>query len=428
MPNNNNNKQRTTNKITAGGPPQPRNLNRRGNATQARRLPKANIGKLKDEHIIDEAVVRWSKLVSDPFNANPRGVYMPLAEDMFPCDATSMENYSTFTLEVGAGRELQIYPFPDPPRTNGEDSQHYRLASPLSGADSIPGIPLDTIVAGQQVPGWAFGYRIVSAGASMPLFVNSQSLNAVPYDKLSIPTVISDTTSSAALETFRTMAYGVRVTFISKLMDTEGWVEAATPYEYPGTPNGGGGTLGQLRKDPSWRRHFFGDKREFTFTWHPNCDSVKYSSITAGTPGVEGLITRLPVRVGGLGDGDQVMIEIVHHMQLTSPTFGFINIPNPVTPDFVHVQNAIADNHGAQNRDSAGRKRDLHQAAMVQKIAKHPHLKHVISKLGAAATKGVAAGGLFMGGKALLSAAGEAIAELPALLAANPELLVPLLL
>jgi hypothetical protein len=388
---------------------------------------------LKEEHIVDEAVIKWSKLLADPFDANPRGVYMPLAEDLFPCDATTFENYATADFAPGASRELQLYFWPDPPRTEVDGAMSYGLSSPLAGSDSLPGIPLNIVPAGglgSPYPCQAFGSRVVSAGAAMPTVINSQALESNDYDPLAIPTVIDETTPThSAPETFRTLAYGVRVTFFSKLADTEGWVEAVQPYE----PTAGFGaahapTLKELRKDPSWRRHFFGDRREFTYTWHPNCESIKYSNIKAGAAGNHNLSSRLLVRVGGLGENDRVMVEVVHHMQMTSPSFGFINIPNPITPDFLHVQNAIADNHGAQNKDAAGRKRHLHQATMVQKIAQHPHLKHVLNKLGSAATKGVAAGGLFMGGKALVSAAGEAIAELPALLAANPELLVPLLL
>lgn len=412
---------RDTNKLTPAGVPLPANLRRPQGRPRNR--------KARETDLVCTDVRRWSELLADPFDGDPTGVFMPLAEDDFPCNATTFRNWATMEITPATpDSTVDIWAYPDASTVNTGGDIEQRFCEFLGGGNHLTGVPINYSNATNGV-GAAAGYT-ESVGGVMQCVALSATLRPITYQPLLVPNPIVGATGSGFPQRFRTLAWGIRISFVNRLADTEGWVEAVNPYEIA-TSFGVGNSpdFEAMRNDPSFRRHFFGDRRTMQYTWHPNCDAVKYWNIDPNTPSPHNIASRLMLRVGGLRAGsDKILVEIVHHVSMTSPTLGFLNIPNPITTDEVHVKNAIAEFAGQQNpkllengRVAKGRK--LHHHVLLQKVKKHPYLR----KLSGTVEDAFAAGGLYSGGKALLSGVSKLLAEAPEAVAANPELLLPLL-
>jgi hypothetical protein len=198
-------------------------------------------------------------------------------------------------------------------------------------------------------------------------------VNSLQWDGLINPFSIPGANSDVK---FKCTAFGVRVTYVGKLTDTEGYVDFYNPYAWVGDPQTPR-TLDSLRRDPSHRRIYFGNNRTASFVWHPNCESASYASIyRQAEVQLRGVPARLALEIGGVAAGDKFEIEYVGFQEFTGHPAVPTNTPAPVAADVVHLANAIPELRGKMNKGSSeGPTSTLANHVQASKVIEHSGLK-----------------------------------------------------
>jgi hypothetical protein len=263
-------------------------------------------------------------------------VDMPLAEDAWSCPSVLAYGYADETITAPNSNPISIWGFPGGIRHPANDWDEGEFATcDFSGADKTN---LGSIVSADgDYQGCMAAWSTVDSG----MHVSSSTSNAIKFPLTVVP-FQSGSVGNASETGYqaRTVAFGIRVSFIGALADTEGFVEFVSPAEYLGV--GPSSTLEASRGDPSFRRHFFGVDRTHTFYWTPNCDEVKYLSNFGNTKHVlVALNTRFLLRLGGLDTGDKILVEVAAIQGFTGNETSSIAIPRPVSVDSQHVINTL---------------------------------------------------------------------------------------
>lgn len=381
--------------------------------------------KLKPEQLCDPMVESWTELMKDPFEAPSQGVYMPLHEDNFPCPVFSARNYATADIVGTTGQEVLIRCYPEAIELNDNIMQFKRATFAGVGPPSgFQGIILNSSLSDATgvSTGIAASYHTSTGANNLIQFTNNDT--PIRYDAVTTP-VINILESARTDIQCRTIAYGVRVSFISQLQNTEGWVEFIQPYE-------GGFGIGAAqsgftanRRSPEYRRRFFSDHRTHTFVWSPNCDSIKMADFDTNAPTTDSTFSRMYLRLGGLSTGDIIMTEIVCNQEYTGRSFQGFTTNTHVTPEAIHVSNALATYHGQGNADRTANGKLTRVKSMAHEIAAHKLSSHPLASRILHQIVGMGEGAL--AGRSLLQIAKSALPKIGSLIAEGGEMAVPLL-
>jgi len=361
--NNNNGARRQREQRARARPREPREPG----GLQISRLPGPPSNLVKTSVPVHDAVENWSDLLFDPFSARAEGVYTPLSTTLVPCPSSKVRNYGTTGFTMPAGHVVAtMYFYPSGSLT----------------VDGLQGFGTNALVTpptvqqfGPMLDGTNQLTQLAAAGmlttdigtpiqkTTPPVGV---TMTAMPWDTLKNPFTIPTLTSDVK---FKLTAFGVRISFVGKLTDTEGFVDFYNPYHWTGTPDDPK-DLSSLRRDPSHRREYFSNKRTHTFVWHPNCESASYASqdrVTLFNPADK--VSRFMLQVSGVEAGDKFEVEYIGFQEFTGHPAISTNTPSPITPDLVHVANAIPEMKGKMNRGASnGRRTNLAQHVAAQKV------------------------------------------------------------
>lgn len=403
------------------------------NVTGMPRMPKItqvttgsqHMRKMKGVDFCDPAVKAWSDLVSDPFEAEFAGVIMPLAEDNIPCKIFPFRSYGSREVTILTGDTSCLIACATNPRyvqTPTDSGKTWRRMKFALGIDGFFGpalTPSDPTIASI---GAAYQMSPTILG---DLAVKSSLLTPVPFDPSAgqVLRMINNNDPSTGYD-MRQSYYGIRVTFIGKLQDTEGFVEYINPYE-PATEDEGASQnrFEAQRRDKSYRRRFFSSHRTHTFAFHPNCDSPKLAPVSGAGPIDAPTCSRQWVRVSGLREGDKILIEVVSGQEYVARPLVGVSQNFKVTPDAIAVGNAILSHHGDANENleaKGGRKLpSLASHVVTHKILSHPFASRIAKTIANVTEGGLAA-------NTVRQIAQNFIPKLPALLS-DAELAIPLL-
>lgn len=349
----------------------------------------------KERDLLDPCAHQWLEQLHDVWTRRGDPVGMPLFEDNFPCPTIVAKAYGSTPITVATGmNQIHLWGFP-----NG-----------CTSAAGNPGIPiLDAAAhstqfvdaAGQEINLGPLLHPVGNGAASGLVYFQSATAGnvapvltlttALQYDRVDTPFLMTQDGTE-----FRTSSYGVRVTFIGRLIDTEGYIEFAAPYELP---NRNEATTG-FRADRSYRREFFGDKRTHEFVWQPNCDDVKFSLDAPAVPEGTGDPSRFFMTIAGLQPGDKFIVETFCVQEFTGRKAIPVQTAKKLTQDATHVVNALVSGHGSVNKPSLGQTRAprLATLATAHKVNGHPLLRRILTGVGRAGNLALQVGKYAKGG------------------------------
>lgn len=315
-------------------------------------------GRLASSIPLDPAVDAWSEQLTDLFHRKSKVVGCPLFESNFPCPTTLVTNYATSGLSGQIAYGI-ICPVQGAYYDVGDEKYHSgsaTFAGPVTrGVGPIMSGAVNKTVAG-----------VVVNGTMADCYANTTTSTAIDWPQLSSP---FNSGTSAAMD-YRTVAYGVRITFTGPLSETEGWVEMVQPYE-PMYGTSAASAFDQFRRDRSYRKDYFSSKRTYEYYYSPTCDDIKFVQDKSNTAlAASEVSSRFCLRIGGLKTTDILQIEFVAVQEWV----GHLSIPTQqprlVTPDATHVVNALVAGHGALNQKGEP---NHAQIARAMKVATHGH-------------------------------------------------------
>jgi hypothetical protein len=321
----------------------------------------------------------------------------------------SNRNYAATTITALGGSECIIQCYSqaplDPSATGGTAGDDFavRATSFAAAVNGYPFVANDTTV-GQGVAA-AYNWAAGNDSLSHP----SNILTAIVFDPQTYPRMSFSPGQPVEYQA-RTVAWGIRISFVNELSDTKGWVEFIEPYE-AGYSTTTSDSFNAQRRTRSYRRRFFSDHRTHEFIWTPNCEAIKFAKIDSEAAAIRTVPARSFVRLGGLANNDEIMVEIMSTQEIVSRQFAAQSQVTHVTPDSIHVQNALASYPGA-NPDVTGNGKLTKTTTIAHEVTAHKIMSHpILHKLAAAA------GSAFAGKGAIDTARSFAIRQFPKLLA-----------
>jgi hypothetical protein len=274
-------------------------------------------------------------------------------QNNFPCPGTIVPNYGSTDISVGASPEIHAWFYPN--SVGDGDIPAWRPVTLAGPTSSELGVNLDGATANRSAAGM---YILKAPGSSMAPNPEPAVCIGLFNDSLTNPF-----TTGAGVEA-RCETFGIRVTFIGKLSDTEGYVDFVQPYERPQA----GDNFNKYRKDMSFKRHFFGDARSTTYVFQPTCDDVSFSKVSSAVSGTSSY-SRLMMKVGGLASGDKIQVEYISVYSYTGSRSLATQKPLTVSPHATHLANSLVMGHGAMNK----------QKSLLAKVASGDRLTSVAS-------------------------------------------------
>lgn len=375
-----------TNQLPVGVPRNVRN-NQQQPQRKPRNQPRTQGLPLNHDDHLDPMVVQWSKLMNKPFTAPYKGVYMPLAENQFPCPSYKGKNYAEASMPGATGRSICLYPFPSGMHDEIHTKNFFHSMQFVDTLSYLQSSIFDTDTGGGLVQpnGVAAGYNYVDDSVLMPTAVASNTLVPITYGSLTIPTTIPMSPTSTAEIDIRTFAYGLQLIFRGKLLDTEGAVQFVEQFEHGRNLVTSTITFEALRTDPTYRKKYFADgTRVIEFNWSPNCESVQFAGVSYPTtpPTSRTVAPRMLVRIQGVESGQSVECRVMCFQELTWRKLAGQTTIAHVSPDAVHVMNAIVSGRGKFN--DANGKSFLHKEALAHKLLSTPATaRHISANLNA---------------------------------------------
>jgi hypothetical protein len=319
-------------------------------------------------------VKKWSDLLKDPFAAPSGDVYCPITSNLIACPSTKVRNYGTANLDgaeemVGwlypQGRASSVGPFLSNAIVAGglissnQDSQ----VGPILKNEAAP-IALCGFVSRRT------SALTVPFTTSPAVQTGSPKLDGLAWDALENPFEVPKAGGDMK---FRNTAFAIRISYVGKLVDTEGFVEFFNPYHWPQeSADGYAVQLDTLRRDPSYKRFYFSANRTVTFVWSPNCESVDFASIVDADYSLpKDLFSRMMFRIKGIQPTDIIEFEYIGFQEFTGHTTISSQTPSENTVDSVHLGNAISKLRGRMN-ERGPEKSDLEKLTIKGKLKAHP--------------------------------------------------------
>jgi hypothetical protein len=374
-------------------------------ATNSRQLNGLNVSRIKSQPNITKAtipvagtVMAWSDLLRDPFGAASEGVYPPITNDVVPCPSTKVRNYGTTSITVQSltvgtiPQGIAFWFYPGGRNNNGRLTGFQCQPSNTSTPQNSQFGPIldgeDDATSRATAGVYTVILNTSPVITTMPLDQSAtQQIVGMPWDELENPFSIPSTNSDVQ---FKITALGVRITYVGKLADTEGFVDFYNPYDWSGTP-GDPREMNSLRRDPSHRRGYFSNQRTHTFVWHPNCESSTYGLIDVNPITLGSVPSRFMMQVGGVEKGDKFEVEYIGFQEFKGPRAVATNTPSPVADDMLHVANAIPAlkgkmNKGASNGPTSTLEQHVQASKMLSKskifpdVSPHDSIGDVVAK------------------------------------------------
>lgn len=373
--------------------------------------------------LLDDAAEEWLDQLTSVFERKSALAHMPLYEDQYPCPSVLVVNYGKVDHSASEPTQVNHWFYPCGagmnPMTGAQNSKPLQAITQrvLGGGLAKFGAVLRPENVATIPACGLYGY--ITPGGSGPVDKpitavppNPSTLSPLSYELLDTPFLSGGNglpgRDGNGLE-FRTAAFGVRVTYISRLMDTEGFVEHYAPAEYPEEVNSN-----LSARDTAWRINYFGAKRSYCFYWTPNCDEIVYSQDNHDNliaPDI-GASTRFAIKLGGLNAGDVVRVEWMCIQEWTGHKAIPVQIPRTLTADVTHIVNALTLHRGSQHdeKDIAGNMRKGQSLKMITsgvKVLSHPMLRRAINAApGVMKDIGEVVGAVKSAGKVLLGLLG----------------------
>lgn len=315
---------------------------------------------MKHEDLVDPDVAAWSRQLTNLFISKDAPVGMPLFEDNFPCPTTVVTNYGAKEVTAVLGtEEIQCWGC-----VNGAETDTFAFSVARTDQDLHAAIYGPNVSYGAQKP-VGLQYIHVAPGTAMPATRKPSTSSSVFLETLRQPFEASTTSME-----YRTCAYAVRVTFIGKLTDTEGFVEFAAPWELPKVTD----FLSSYKRDVSHKLKFFSSQRTHTFNWAPACNDVIFAENDLSSSDID-MGTRFLLRIGGLAAGDKLLIEVIKITEYTGALTVSTQQPRRQSPDATHVLNAMVTHNGHVNDDRGPR---FEHVVGAHKMISHPWLRKAI--------------------------------------------------
>jgi hypothetical protein len=165
--------------------------------------------------------------------------------------------------------------------------------------------------------------------------------------------VFNESQNGPSTSVGRCIAYAIRISMISEVQGTRGYVEFFQPTEMPGGATAVAGYVNSMssnRRGPAYRRHFFSMERTFTYVWEPICDDIEEALIMGTASVVQALSpSRLALHVGGVDSTAAFTIEVISITELAGRTFAAMASPGTQSPDADHLTNAMVREYGQTN-------------------------------------------------------------------------------
>jgi hypothetical protein len=341
--------------------------------------------------VLDPKAEAWLEQLTTVFERKGQLQPMPLFEDQFPCPTTMAVNYATTNFTITAGNQMidsWHYPCGVPiGGAAGDDANKPLTGSAVTSAAASVG-KLGPILQTATVNGWPALWQYQPEATAMNDYALPSACLPTVYEALSSPFYSGATGAAgqATGEEFRTAAYGVRITYMSKLADTEGYVEHYAPAEYPSNLSA---VSAYSRRDQAYRINYFGVKKSFCYFWTPNCDEIPFSlDVCDSALSNQRIPSRFAIRVGGLTEGEKIRMEIICVQEWTGAKAVATQIPRTLTPDSTHVTNALTVHRGAQHDQEEGgvitRGVKLSHLAAGHKAIAHPLWRQIVDHAPAA--------------------------------------------
>jgi hypothetical protein len=294
----------------------------------------------------------WCKLVDRPFTANlsVNGSYIkvPFHQSLVPHRSFSVPNYGITEL-TPSGASFTYLRGSIFVGRNGWNVANvdydYTAANQQVGLD-----PLYHPVGQTLADNTAGAYPIAGYFEELttePLYpytgapTNTASYFQLPYYDRRNPTQLTD--SAASIELSRPVAFAIKVSWDSKLQDSEGWVEGYcfhTVCRAAGTTQD---TFAARRVSKDYLgRVLFNKKRSHIFTWKPDGDFYKWAhntgtGVTAERSPQMSVLIHLPG-----ANAESVMVEylgLVEYRFIVEPN---LNKQSVTAPEAIHIANAVA--------------------------------------------------------------------------------------
>lgn len=377
---------------------QPRNRKRKNGKQKSKarspntlaRNPMPRVPKIQKAKVpLCSKVKKWSDLLKDPFNAPSGDVYCPITSNLIACPSTKVRNYGSSTLQGANNMIGWLYPTGRPSSVGPFLSNAIISSSDL---DTSYPVQIGPMLANEAAPAAAAGFVARVEGPLLTPFTTSPSvysggyaLNPLLWDGLDNPFTIP---KSDGQMKFRNTAFGIRISFIGKLVDTEGYVEFFNPYHWSQiAANGEPVQIDSLRRDESYRRFYFSSNRTVTFVWSPNCESVQFASVVqADEISAKEVFSRMMFRIRGLNVEDIIEFEYIGFQEFTGFTTVATQTPSQNTVDSVHLGNAIPKLRGRMNTKGP-EKTDIEKLVIKQKLKAHPITQAAMNTLPKQITK-----------------------------------------
>jgi hypothetical protein len=229
----------------------------------------------------------------------------------------------------------------------------------------------------------AAGYLLFDDSLPASTVVPTTAMTAIQWASLKTPTVLPISSTSNNVQV-RTFAYAIQLVFRGKLLETEGAVQFIEQFEFGVSHVTGTVSFASLRTDPSYRKKYFADgSRVIQFNWSPNCESVRYARVVhTATPSLVHAAPRMLIRIVGVETGQSVEVRVMGFQELTWNVLQGQTSDTHVSPDAVHVMNAIVSGRGRFNEK--GPRGHLHKEALAHKLLSAPSTaKHINANLAA---------------------------------------------
>jgi len=356
-------------------------------ASVASRAPKPPKLRLAHGDLVDQAGGEWLDQLTDVFDRTGPLAHMPLYEDQFPCPTSMAINTGTETVAISGSNtciNAWLTPCGAPVGAAAGDDLVDPLTSVAFADATVTNVKLGPILhpltAGWECSPGVFKQIVGDTTPTEAFFTNT--VTAFRYDPLVSPFSSGGTGAQGIQngEQFRTAAFGIRVTFMGKLSDTEGYVECFQPAEYTDAVAGV-----HVKRDQAYRLNYFGTERSFTYYWTPNCDEVKFSMDTFDTVySARYIPARMAIGVGGLVAGDKIRFDFVCIQEWAGRSAIATQVPRTLSVDAPHITNMLTLHRGAQHDETSiqGKKvpgKPLKQLTAGVKVVSTPWLKKAIA-------------------------------------------------
>jgi hypothetical protein len=295
----------------------------------------------------------WLEQLTSVFDGHETTlVDMPLAENSWGCPSALGFNYGSAEI-APVNSQASIWGYPGGVRKNTEVTDGETAEVTFTGAHRAN---VGSIVG--NVNGLSNGTMCGWADGNQPnIKIPSGSIQSIDFAPLTTPVAVGDNTTAFTGVQQRTVAFGIRVSYIGRLADTEGYIEFVMPAEYMGYYSTA--TIDEMRVDATYRRHFYGTERTHTFYWTPNCDDVKYMENQGDNKHASvNLDSRFMLRLGGMQSGDKYLVEVAAIQGFAGKKVQALQIPRPVSTDAQYIINTLQTHRGAHHSltDTASRK------------------------------------------------------------------------